>query len=472
MRDVIATTPELDVIPIQEIDIDPKSNDDTPVTLRGLQALHADAEALGRVLALLNADILPDTDRGLGRPGMSLWRILVVAVLKQSLDCDFERLVHMANHDTLLRQMMQHGYWAEGKSRYSLQCLIDNVRLLDVDLLRKIDQEIVHLGLRVAGTQPDDKLHGRCDSFVVETNVEHPTDVRLTWRAIVLLVMIAVRAAAAEGKKGWRQYKYLLGCLSGAFQKVRTAKQYRTRPDLLNAFLNRCASLLDKCQQTLGQLSDEGWRAKVQEAHDTATHLYNLTVRRLVEGETIPNDEKIYSLHAPHTRWNAKGKAGRPVELGVPVAVVESAGFVLDHEVMFEGTDKSVAVPLLRRCTKLFPALSLCSFDRGFYSKANLEALREILDTVVLPKPGRLNEEERAREEEEDFVKARKRHSGVESCINNLEQHGCQRVRTRGGREGFERTVALSVLSANVHRVGLLLQRKEQKRLRARRRAA
>ena len=45
--------------------------------------------------------------------------------------------------------------------------------------------------------------------------------------------------------------------------------------------------------------------------------------RRLLKGETIPQDEKVFSIFESHTRWISKGKAGTPVELGVPVCVLE-----------------------------------------------------------------------------------------------------------------------------------------------------
>ena len=44
--------------------------------------------------------------------------------------------------------------------------------------------------------------------------------------------------------------------------------------------------------------------------------------RRLLKGEQIAQDEKVFSIFEPHTRWVAKGKAGCAVELGVPVCVV------------------------------------------------------------------------------------------------------------------------------------------------------
>ncbi len=58
----------------------------------------------------------------------------------------------------------------------------------------------------------------------------------------------------------------------------------------------------------------------------------------------------------------------------------------------------------------------------------------------------------------------RRRHPAVESAINGLEHRGLNRVRTHGA-EGFARTVALAVLAANLHRLGLLLVRKRHQRL-------
>ena len=48
---------------------------------------------------------------------------------------------------------------------------------------------------------------------------------------------------------------------------------------------------------------------------------------------------------------------------------------------------------------------------------------------------------------------------------SNLEQRGLDRCRAYGKR-GFERSVALSIVAANVHRLGVVLQRRDKKRLR------
>ena len=41
-----------------------------------------------------------------GRPGLDLWQILVLGVVRLGLNCDYDRLEHLANYDSLLRQIL------------------------------------------------------------------------------------------------------------------------------------------------------------------------------------------------------------------------------------------------------------------------------------------------------------------------------------------------------------------------------
>ena len=161
-----------------------------------------------------------------------------------------------------------------------------------------------------------------------------------------------------------------------------------------------------------------------------------------------------------------KGKAGTPVELGVPVALIEDQyQFILHHEILWQGADVDVAVPLVQKAQARYPALRACSFDRGFHSPDNRVGLDALLDLNALPKKGRLSNVDREREEEASFAAARRVHPAIESAINGLEHRGLDRVRHHGV-DGFARAVALSVLATNLHRIGLILQKRERKRRR------
>ena len=101
----------------------------------------------------------------------------------------------------------------------------------------------------------------------------------------------------------------------------------------------------------------------------------------------------------------------------------------------------------------------------GLHSPDNRLRLDTLLDVAALPQKGRLSKADRAREEDESFSAARRVLPPIESAITGLEHRGLDRVRNHGA-DGFARAVALSVLAANLHRLGRPLQRRERKRRR------
>ena len=465
MRQVRNPQMELGEVHIEKIELDLKSRDDIPALLLGLQHLYADEHFRSRLFALLDEHILPGIDRKVGRPGMEMWRILVMGVIKQGLGCDFDRLHELVNEHKTLRRFLGHAdVWDD--YRYGYQRLVDNVSLLRPELLVAVNDLVVESGHAVARKKPGAPLVGRCDSFVVETDVHYPTDVSLLWDAMRCLIRAVGRAAAKSGVRGWRQWKHLTRLVRRLFHRVRATR--RARPEHVEAYLGRCLDLVVRAEASLSVLVAHGVKAwEIVEIEGYIAHAkrqIDQIDRRLLKGETIPQDEKVFSIFEPHTRWIAKGKAGCPVELGVPVCILEDRhGFVLHHKIMWEGSDVDYAVPMVEAAQARFPDLRAVSFDRGFHSPENRVRLDELLDHNVLPKKGYLNTAEREREQGEEFAAMRRQHPAVESAINNLEHRGLDRVLAYGA-EGFARVVALSVVALNIHRIGLLLRRKARRR--------
>jgi hypothetical protein len=184
--------------------------------------------------------------------------------------------------------------------------------------------------------------------------------------------------------------------------------------------------------------------------------------RRVLRGERIPHDEKVFSLFQPHTEWISKGKAGVPVELGLRVCIMEDQDrFILHHRVMVKITDDKVAFAMVGETKQKFPTLRAVSMDKGFSSPANQEVLKSRLECVVLPKKGKLSQADKARESEPEFVNLRKQHSAVESAINALEVHGLDKCPDHG-LNGFKRYIAMAVVARNIQRLGAVLRQQEQ----------
>ena len=441
--------------PIEAIPLDVKSRDDIPAILIGLQAIYRNESTRARLKQLLEEQLLPDVRHDTGRPGMCLWEILVLGVLQVGLNCDFDRLEYLAKNAKDLRQMLGLSPVMDEEITFDRQTLIDNVSLLTPSILRQVNDLVVETGHEVVRKKPGAPLHGRVDSFVAKTDVRHPTDVSLLFDAIRTALSETVVLCDRYQLAGWRQHGYWHKQLKQSFQSVRNSQRW-SKPKRIKPYLKFCADLLERLQTSRACLSLEARTELLDQRLSQAHLLWDQVQRRLIQGEKIPASEKIYSVFKPYSRWIAKGKAKAPVELGVPVTILaEEHGFVLGCEIQWQGGDTDAAVPLVEACQDKYPTLKACSFDRGFHSPSNREQLDECLTINALPRKGsRPNAAERAREEAPAFQAMRRWHSGVESAIHHLGCHGMERIRTHGA-EGFERTVLLAMVAANLHRLGM-----------------
>ena len=461
-------------VDVSKVIFDARSRDDIPKILRGLQHLYTDTSLRAPVFELLTSQIAPKVNKDNGRPGMTLWAILVCGVVRLDLNIDYDRLQELVNHHDTLRQMLGHGEF--DKEPYAFQTLKDNVRLLTPELLDRINQIVVPAGHALLKKKENEALRGRCDSFVVETNVHYPTDINLLYDAMRKVITLTAQWCDAHDLSDWRQSAYNIRHVKRFMRTAQNKKRSKATSiaqQLKNAVLIRTAhqDYLDVAQQYLQ--SATGTVTKLAGLGDTilgmarkieidgfmrhAERQIDQIKRRVIDGQTIPHAEKAFSIFEPHTEWISKGKAGVPVELGVKVCILEDQHqFILHHQVMEQKGDDQVTVSMVVEAKARFPRLNVCSFDKGFHSPENQTALKEQLALVVLPRKGKLSAPARAIEQSKEFINARHAHSAVESAINGLEVHGLDRCPDHG-IAGFKRYVALAVVARNIHRIGAIL---------------
>ena len=66
------------------IKLDAKLRDDIPAILWDLQHIYRNGETQAELFALLDAHIRQDIDKSVGRPGMEMWKILVLGIFRCS----------------------------------------------------------------------------------------------------------------------------------------------------------------------------------------------------------------------------------------------------------------------------------------------------------------------------------------------------------------------------------------------------
>ena len=325
---------------------------------------------------------------------------------------------------------------------------------------------------------------------MVETEVHFPTAIKVLYDAMRKVVTLTARLGDRHGVSDFRQHAYnirhLKRLMRSAQNKKRShaqseAQQEKRKALIVDAhqkYLDVAQRYLDNARDTLQMLEQRGVASELEialkieiESHmNHAKRQLDQTKRRVILGETLPHAEKVFSIFEPHTQWLGKGKAGVAVEwgwpraMGVKVCVLEDPHpFILHHQVMAKKTDDQVTASRVGEAKKRFPDLNAGSFDKGFHSPENQAALKEQLERAALPRKGKLSQQAQAVEQSDAFIKARRKHSAVESAINALEVPGLD-VCPDHGIDGFRRYVALAVVARNSHRIGDILRQQEQKR--------
>ena len=484
MRSKFIQQPELGVTPISEVVLPNITRDELPPVLKALQYIFSSPELNKKVFNIL-AKSVDNVDIKRGRKGMGLWEILVLAVIRNSLDTNYDRLHDFANYHILVREIMGvHKVLAFDKDiqSYGLQTIKDNVRLLTPEIIDEINLLVVDSGHRLVKKSEDEKLKVSVDTYVLESNVHFPTDLNLLWDSIRKVIDIIAYLSEKYRLKGWRKEKDWRKKLKSVFRACTITsksggknKEIRFQ-SIVSSYLELANSLLDKVlvsekEMTENAISDVKLMSKLMELtyyKDMLIKHIDLVERRVLKEEKIPASEKLVSIFEEHTEWLQKGKSGRKsVEFGHNVLIAtDQFQFIVYYKVIESIVDVNLTVETVDNLYFRFPNLLYStSFDKGFSSKevkASILASGKV-EKLILPKRGKLNKEEKQEESEKEFKQLRNAHSRVESDINRLEHNGLNTCPDKG-LKGFKRYASLGILSYNLHNLGRVLIKIELKK--------
>jgi len=483
MRQAIERQRRLDGGSVSQVVLNLNCRDELIPVLRGLQQVYATPKVRDAILKLVERDVSAKSRSDRGREGLSYWCILVLAAVRLGCNLDYDKLHDLAENHRTLRSIMEIGEFDE--THFSWKRIRDNVCLLQPATIEEISQLIVAAGHKLV---PNAVKTMRADSFVVETNIHYPTDSSLIVDGIRKIIELSEPLATSRGLNGWRQHAQLLKIVKSVARQIAriAAKKGPNYAERLKTeyvkLLKKSGRVLGRAQELLAKLKSHTPAQVVGE--NVGSELLELTRletfitrtqqvrevarRRVIKGEKVPNNEKLFSLFEPHTQLYKRGKAGEPVQFGRLVLVVEDgAGFLTQHRLLTRTeSDRDVAVPETRRLQQRFQNhVEELSFDRGFHSPENHDELAKLVKSPCLPKPGfkqaaaQLAAQSTAASV--TFRAAKQRHPGIESAIGGLQSgNGQKRCRDRG-ELGLERYLALGILGRNLHTFGRLLIQSE-----------
>jgi IS5 family transposase len=475
----------LDCLPITLVKLNLNCRDEIIPILRALQHVYGDGLLRRELLALVGKDVNQSTSRKHGRRGLNYWEVTVLAATRLGCNLDYDKLQDLAENHRSLQQIMGIGAWQAEEVDFDWRRIEDNLLKLRPETLKKINDLVVRAGHEL---EPKAIASVRGDTFVVETNIHYPTESTLIGDGLRKIVGLAAELAAEHSLGGWRQHEHLLGNVRKLVREIgRTARAKSQGADRLKPgyqkLLELAEGLLTRARDLLGALAFAVESAaltveQLQSAVAPATreglllHYVSLTAkvcdnarRRVLEGEQLANEEKIFSIFEPHTELIKRGKQPVPIQFGHNVLVVEdSVGFIVEYRVVENGVlDQDLVVPVMRELQHRFKGkIQSASFDRAFHTPDNQQALGEIVRTPCIASKGQEKGRQQQKEGTVAFRKARQNHPGVESAIGALQAgNGQKRCRDRSKR-GYERYVALGVLGRNLQTLGKLLLAKDK----------
>ena len=472
MRKAFSQHRRLDCHGVLGVQLNLECRDEIIPILRAVQHIYGQPKLRDEILDLISDDVNQDARDDVGREGMDYWQILVLAAVRLGCNLDYDKLQDLAEQHRSLRHIMGLGDWSE-ETNFGWRRIRDNVCLLKPTTIEKISHLIVAEGHRL---QPEAAKQTRADSFVAETNIHWPAESTLIRDGVRKIIEMCVLIASTMKSGGWRQAFHLLRKvkrLSRSIERISSRKgpryeermksEYRKLLKLSGKVTQRAKRLLREAeshQKLVGSASLDQLKVFLQRTEQVR----GTARRRVLKGETVPNQEKLFSMFEPHTQLYKRGKAGEPIQFGRLVLIFEDAAGFITHSYLLgrDENDRDVVVPQTRIVqTRLNDAIEEASFDRGFHTPENQRQLAEIIPTCCLPKPGSKQSKEQEQGATIAFRQAHQRHAGVESAIGALQAgNGLERSRDRT-ELGFERYVALGILGRNFHVLGKLIIARE-----------
>ena len=295
----------------------------------------------------------------------------------------------------------------------------------------------------------------RMDTTVVESDIHYPTNNSLVWDCIKESHRILSKLEGVE--KGLKVINYP-GQAKSNYYQINVTKSEEKRRGLFEKQLGILRRSIKQTRRVLERLSkkeasqksESKLKRQIEELLPLMEQVYSMTRRRQLDGEVVPNDEKIFSIYEKHTDIIVKGQ--REVKFGHKVNLSTGKnGLILGCEILKGNpSDSSLYQSTLSELKKNYDMeIRDVATDGGYASTPNLEYARGngIINIVFNKVVGSLKNITTSLSMETRLKKWR---SGIEAVISNLKR-GFDLFRSEWkSKERFDAKVMWSVIAYNI----------------------
>ena len=386
-----------------------------------------------------------------GAEGMSADQIIRAAVVMRLYGFTYVQLAFHIYDSRALKRFCRIGIADKGFGKSALNANIKRLsphtwECISQDLLGHAEDENIEKGRKA-----------RIDCTVVESNIHDPLDSAQLFDSVRVLTRLLHKADDEFGIEivfsdhVRRAKRRMVGIAYAKNEKQRNIL-YR---DLLKV-TKKTIGYAISAEQILGDLCATNillFELLIEIKHygDLARQVYDQTYRRVIQGEDVPANQKVFSIFEEHTDIIIKDR--RDIHFGHKICLTGGASNLILDCVILEGNpaDTSLVEDMLDRQKQIYGRYPLkVALDGGFASKDNLSKAKErkIKDVCFSKKRG-LEETDMCRSEYV-YKKLRRFRAGIESGISWLKRSfGLTRCTWKGFRS-FKSYVLSSVVAANL----------------------
>lgn len=347
---------------------------------------------------------------------------------------------------------------------------------LTAETMQAINQSVIRAAVALG---LEDGKNLRVDTTVVETNVHYPTDATLLWDCVRTLhrLMEGLKKRAdelpgfANRCRRARRRMQQIQRMTAQERNKQMKPKYRELIDVTEEVAGNARQMVKAAGKLLRRKKAplpveeaaiiEALCAEIGHYVELTGKVVDQTRRRVLEGEQVPTEEKLYSIFEPHTDLIKRGKSQKPVEFGHKVLLAESGNGLITGYRVLDGNpaDCSHVEASLKQHEEIFhSAPQRYAGDRGFHSAGNIAACQKagVVDICIPHRGGGKSQQQAELESKPAFKQGQRFRAGIEGRISVLFRgRGMKRCLWKG-EVRFEVLVGACVLANNLLRIAQL----------------
>jgi IS5 family transposase len=371
-------------------------------------------------------------------------QIVRAAIFKEIKGYDYRELEYAQSDSRICAAFLK----LDDREPFCFQVFQKYISKIQAKSLSKLLVEINRIAIK---NGYEDLSKVRQDSTVVLSNIHHPTNNSLVWDCIRKSTDLLYQLKEEIETLAFMDYT------TGAkktFFKINTTKTGDKKVDLfrkqlitLTKTINQTSNIIKK--KYICSIRGMAILMQLEQLLPLMEQVYDMTKRKEILGESVPNDQKIFSIFELHTDIIVKGSREALFGHKVNLATGKS-NLVLDCDILRGNpSDSTLYQPTINRVVDNYGIIPRDSTaDGGFASKANMDYSRSkgIVNVVFNKIVGSLKNISSSLNIQSRLKKWR---SGIEAVISNLKRgfniHRCNWK----GWEHFQTKVLWSVLAYN-----------------------